>query len=277
MTTLLLENFTGVSQALFQTVAGKGQKKMSGPKAELFSFFNDKLVGEVGKLNPEQVTIAKIFSFLEDLYITIVPAPIRYAIEKLLGAAKKFIMTIAKAVVDFVHKLTKPFQDRKPTRSEGVANMELYLGRANSDKEGNAMFSNGANQSWCADTHKAIHELAQNPSKSFLSSSVGTIRDDAKANNCYIDVTRMSDKQITDYVKKNIKPMDDIICSGHVMTVKKVNPDGSITFIHGNSGHTTAGQEVSGAFAEHTKTITQLRKGYKLIGFVKNDRFYEDG
>jgi len=138
------------------------------------------------------------------------------------------------------------------TSSEITPDMELgeivaaignsFVGVINSDKEGNAVFSNGVEQHWCADFVTSVVTTAfeatgtELPS-GFGSSSVSTLRDWGKSNGRFVQVAGKSNK--AEIIANNIKPGDILIQkengASHTGIVTKVYPDGSYDTVEGNS------------------------------------------
>lgn len=155
-------------------------------------------------------------------------------------------------------------------RSTGALQTDLaqnalsYVGRVNSDREGNRLFSGGRNQAWCADFVTSVTRDtfgSQLPS-SFGSSSVSGLQSWGRSHDCYLDVTSASDR--ADYIAQNVKVGDIMIekrgGKSHTGIVTKVNPDGSFETVEGNCSN-------------KVKTQRYSANSSTLSGFVTLDRY----
>lgn len=120
-------------------------------------------------------------------------------------------------------------------------NAKFYIGKVNSDSEGNRLFSpNGRSQAWCADfvTYVTKKTYGNNLPKDFGSSSVYYLRDWGINNNCY---KQMPSSNKADFIAQNIKPGDIMIekqnGKSHTGIVTKVNSDGSFETVEGNASN----------------------------------------
>lgn len=119
-----------------------------------------------------------------------------------------------------------------------VSKAKSYIGKVNSDAEGNRLFSpNGTSQAWCADfvTYNTKATFGNKLPQSFGSSSVSGLRSWAESNDCYLKVPSSGKAE---YISKNIKPGDIMIeksgGKSHTGIVTKVNSDGSFETVEGN-------------------------------------------
>ena len=124
-----------------------------------------------------------------------------------------------------------------------VENAKSYLGKVNSDKEGNALFSKGKNQAWCADfvTKVTKDTFGDKLPSTFGSSSVSELKSWGECNNCYMAVPA-SDKE--NFIAQNIKAGDIMIeknnGKSHTGFVIEVNSDGSFITVEGNCNNKVA-------------------------------------
>ncbi|MDO4975620.1 MAG: CHAP domain-containing protein [Alphaproteobacteria bacterium] len=119
-----------------------------------------------------------------------------------------------------------------------------FIGKVNSDREGNRLFSGGVNQAWCADfvTHCVKHVYGDKTPSWFGSSRVYRLKEQARLHNAYI---QMPTSGKASFIANNIKPGDIMVqlkapsgdCSGHTGVVEKVNSDGSFFCVEGNSSN----------------------------------------
>ena len=121
-----------------------------------------------------------------------------------------------------------------------------YVGKVNSDSEGNKLFSNGKAQPWCADfvsyvTKETFGSKLPSSFKSF--SSVSSLKQWGETNGCYKNVPASNKAQ---FIADNIKVGDIMIekkgGKSHTGIVTKVNSDGSFETIEGNCGNKVAKQ-----------------------------------
>ncbi len=121
-----------------------------------------------------------------------------------------------------------------------------YLGKVNSDAEGNRLFSGGTKQPWCADfvshvTKETFGSKLPSTFKSF--SSVSGLRQWGENNGCYSEVPSSGK---ADFIAQNVKVGDIMIekdgGKSHTGIVTKVNSDGSFETVEGNCGNKVATQ-----------------------------------
>ena len=138
-----------------------------------------------------------------------------------------------------------------------------YLGKVNSDREGNKLFSGGRAQPWCADFVSYITKetyRSKLPSSFTNFSSVSALRQWGKNNNCYQEVPKTNKAE---YIAQNVKVGDIMIekkgGKSHTGVVTKVNPDGSFETVEGNCGNKVAAQR----YSANSRTLS---------GFISIDR-----
>ncbi len=119
-----------------------------------------------------------------------------------------------------------------------------YLGKVNSDAEGNKLFSGGKTQPWCADfvsyvTKEALGSKLPSSFKNF--SSVSSLKQWGQNNGCYSEVPSTGKAE---YIAQNVKIGDIMIekkaGKSHTGVVTKVNSDGSFETVEGNCGNKVA-------------------------------------
>lgn len=122
-----------------------------------------------------------------------------------------------------------------------------YVGRVNSDREGNRLFSGGKSQAWCADF--VSYNIKQTYGSSLPSSfghfsSVSELRKWGEQNNCYKQVPSSNKAS---YIANNVKVGDIMIekngGKSHTGIVTKVNSDGSFETVEGNCSNKVAIQK----------------------------------
>lgn len=138
-----------------------------------------------------------------------------------------------------------------------------FVGVINSDKEGNAAFSHGVSQAWCADFVTSVVKTAyESTGKSvpsgFGSSSVSNLMSWAQSNGRFIQTAGKANK--AGIITGQIQPGDLIIQkengSSHTGIVTKVYPDGSYDTVEGNSSDAVKNRHYSA-------------NDNKLTGFIK--------
>lgn len=139
-----------------------------------------------------------------------------------------------------------------------------YVGKVNSDAEGNRLFSNGKTQAWCADFVSTItRETFKDklPSSFQHFSAVSDIRSWGENNNCYLTVPSTNKAE---FIAKNVKVGDIMIekngGKSHTGIVTKVNPDGSFETVEGNCSNKVATQK----YQANSPTLS---------GFVSLDKY----
>lgn len=121
--------------------------------------------------------------------------------------------------------------------SDLAVKAKSYVGKVNSDKEGNRLFSNGQKQAWCADfvTKVTKDTFGSKLPSSFGSSAVSELRNWGIQNNCY---TEMPASEKAKFIADNVKVGDIMIekegGKSHTGIVTKVNKDGSFETVEGN-------------------------------------------
>ena len=166
----------------------------------------------------------------------------------------------------------KSNNDKKPSIKKESKSLQIdlankaksYLGKVNSDAEGNRLFSpNAANQAWCADfvTYVTKDTFGSSLPSDFGSSSVSELRTWAENKNCYLSIPT-SNK--ADFIKKNVKVGDIMIekndGKSHTGIVTKVNSDGSFETVEGNCSNKVA-------------TKTYSADSTTLSGFISLEKY----
>lgn len=149
-------------------------------------------------------------------------------------------------------------------RSKNLINFaSSFVGKINSDSRGNAMFSKGVNQPWCADfvTYCVRKSLGRKIPSDFGSSAVSDLRDWGYNHNCYFKAPSTSNaSKMKNFLRTKVRPGDIMIQKrnkrSHTGIVKSVAPDGSsYTVVEGNS-------------SDRVKTVTYKATSSYLDGFV---------
>lgn len=143
-------------------------------------------------------------------------------------------------------------------------NAFAYVGKVNSDREGNRLFSNGSRQAWCADfvTYVTKDTFGNRLPSDFGSSSVSGLRDWASRNDCYFNVPTSNRKS---FIKENVHVGDIMIekrnGKSHTGIVKEVADDGSwFKVVEGNSSN-------------KVQTVTYAANSSTLSGFISLDKY----
>ena len=144
-----------------------------------------------------------------------------------------------------------------------VDKAKSYVGRVNSDAEGNRLFSGGSSRAWCADF--VSYNLKQTFGSKLPSfthcTSVNGLREWGKNNGCY---HQMPSSGKASYIAQNVKPGDIMIekegGKSHTGIVTKVNSDGSFETVEGNC-------------SSSVKTQKYQANSPTLSGFISLDKF----
>lgn len=139
-----------------------------------------------------------------------------------------------------------------------------YVGRVNSDREGNRLFSAGKSQAWCADfvSYNIKQTYGSNLPSSFKHfSSVSDLRNWGEQNNCY---KKVPSNNKASFIANNVKVGDIMIeqnsGKSHTGIVTKVNSDGSFEVVEGNCSNKVAIQKYKANSAT-------------LSGFISMDKY----
>lgn len=147
-----------------------------------------------------------------------------------------------------------------------------FVGKINTDSQGNARFSNGRDNQWCADFVSTLaHETfgdklpAGFPDARKHSVSCMSIKSWGEKNNRYLDLPETG---IANFIAKNVKPGDIMIISrgggkGHAAIVTKINDDGTFETVEGNCSNAVKHKTRQPKVAQDSKGVA------KLIGFVQ--------
>ncbi len=127
-----------------------------------------------------------------------------------------------------------------------------FIDVINSDAEGNAAFSNGVSQHWCADFVTSIVKMACEATgtsipSGFGSSSVSGLKSWGESNGSFVQTAGKGNK--ASIISSTIKPGDIMIQkennSSHTGIFTKVYPDGSFDTVEGNSSDAVKGRHYS--------------------------------
>ena len=139
-----------------------------------------------------------------------------------------------------------------------------YVGKVNSDKEGNRLFSGGNTRPWCADfvSYVAKKTYGSSLPSSFKNfSSVNSLREWGEANNCY---KKIPSSGKANFIAQNVKVGDIMIekngGKSHTGIVTKVNSDGSFETVEGNCNNKVATQR----YTANSSTLS---------GFISLDKY----
>lgn len=119
-----------------------------------------------------------------------------------------------------------------------------FVGKINTDSQGNVRFSNGRKEAWCADFVTTIYKetfakMGKSVPSGFGSAAVSGLMDWGKKNGRYANTESMGSQQRAQYIAQNVKPGDILIQKrngrSHTGIVVKVYPDGSFDTVEGNT------------------------------------------
>ena len=171
----------------------------------------------------------------------------------------------------FTRTSTKYRRNYTGTYQEQLAQRAAdYIGRVNSDKQGNKLFSHGISQHWCADfvTSVVKDTYGSKIPSSFGSSSVSELQQWGRDNKCYLSAPSLggnnAEQKRKDFIAQNVKVGDIMIeknNKSHTGIVSKVASDGSwFKVVEGNS-------------SDKVQEVTYQATSDTLSGFVNLDRY----
>lgn len=179
--------------------------------------------------------------------------------------------------IDNFSRITTPKRTTGSLQSQLVENALSYVGKVNSDKEGNRLFSNGRTNEWCADFASTIVYKTYG---SKIPSDFPNAKDSGVAskalmtwakkpqNNCFL---QKPSSNVQSWIAKNVKAGDIMIldrggAKGHTAIVTKVYDDGTMDIVEGN---------VDGAKYNGGRVAKRTRKEApnNLLGFVSLDNY----
>ncbi len=167
--------------------------------------------------------------------------------------------TFSRTTTSSVTRLTGPLQSQLAQKALS------YVGKVNSDAEGNRLFSKGQNRPWCSDfVSTTVHNVYGSKLPSDFPSSlcsVASIRSWGEKNNRFL---KLPSSNKSEFIAKNVKVGDIMIITrpagkhNHTAIVTKVNSDGSFETVGGNESNSV-------------KKKTRTYKTENLAGFVSMD------
>ena len=250
MTTLQVENYSGLSLAIFKAIGGKNAKTLSGMNASIF----EKVDNAMKNFDKNNLTFSKIYSSLYDLLPEIIKNGAYSAI--------CLIKNITTAIIDFFKK-ENPVKSRA-TRDNIVKSCEDYLHKVNDRKTGNILFSNGRDENWCADTATFIYKdvLGEKLPKDFGSSAVQGMLDWGKKHSCYSETSTMSKQKRAQWILSNVKPGDTM-----VQKRNKISHVGIVTEVYEKDG-VVYFKTIEGNYGKKLQEVTRNSNDYGLSGFI---------
>lgn len=169
------------------------------------------------------------------------------------------------------------------TRKTGSLQSQLadkalsYVGKVNSDAEGNRLFSNGRKNEWCADFASTLvySTFGNNIPSDFPDAKKHGIASKSlmewakkPQNNCFL---QKPSSNVKGWIAQNVKAGDIMIldrggAKGHTAIVTKVYSDGTMDIVEGN---------VDGSKYNGGRVALRTRKAPpdNLLGFVSLDKF----
>lgn len=168
-----------------------------------------------------------------------------------------------------VKNIAKPIIKKVSEYANELVNYaSSFVGRVNSDREGNSLFSGGHNRAWCADfvTYCVKKAFGGKLPSDFGSPAVSGLREWGIKHGCYTNApASRTESNMRNYLKTQVKPGDIMIQKrngrSHTGIVQSVSPDGSsYTVVEGNASN-------------KVKTVTYNATNGYLSGFVSLSNF----
>ena len=143
-----------------------------------------------------------------------------------------------------------------------------FVGRVNSDREGNRLFSGGRNQAWCADfvTYCARKIFGNKLPSDFGSSAVSNLRAWGDKHGCYLKAPYEQGRAaMANFLKNRVKP-------GDIMIEKRNGKShtGIVTYVDPNGQYF---KTVEGNASNSVKEVTYQADSKTLSGFVSLSKF----
>lgn len=143
-----------------------------------------------------------------------------------------------------------------------------FVGRVNSDREGNRIFSNGRSQAWCADfvTYCVKKVFGNKLPSDFGSSAVSDLRAWGDKHGCYLKAPYENGKAaMANFLKNRVKP-------GDIMIEKRNGKShtGIVTYVDPNGQYF---KTVEGNASDSVKEVTYKADSKTLSGFVSLSKF----
>ena len=259
---LSIENYTGVSRAIFTAIGGPRAKTLSGKNASIFTRVNDTFK-DIRSL--DNLSFGEILSKLYDL----LPDVIKMGVKK----GYRLIRNIAAAIRNYFVDENKN-SEYKPAviNSDIVASAEAYHGIVNSDTQGNLIFSNGTSEAWCADTVSFIYkDLCGNKlPEDFGTCSVKKMREWGINHNLYTETSTMGRTNRQKWILENVKPGD--------IFVQKRNGEshvGIVTRVYEENGRIMF-DSLEGNYSNKFSKVTRSSENNGLSGFISMQQYFDE-
>ena len=260
---LSIENYTGVSRAIFTAIGGSRAKTLSGKNASIFTRVNDAFK-DISSL--DDLSFGEILSKLYDL----LPDVIKMGMRK----GYQLIKNIAGAIRNyFVNERNNNPEYRSTIINSDVVNSaEAYYGIINSDAQGNIIFSNGTKEAWCADTVSFIYKdiCGNKLPKDFGTCSVKKMRDWGINHNLYTETSDMTKANRKKWILGNVKPGD--------IFVQKRNGEshvGIVTRVYEENGQVMF-DSLEGNYSNKFSKVTRSSENSGLSGFISMQQYFDD-
>ncbi len=260
MTSLSIENYTGVSVEIFKAIGGKNAKQLTGQNASIF----EKVDKAIKEIKSEDISFSKIFSTLYDLLSDV--------IKNGLYSTIRLIKNISNSIINYFSQNNLPKKDNI-RREDVVSSCKDYLHKVNDQKTGNILFSEERIEYWCADTVSKIYEdlLGDKLPKNFGSSAVSGLKAFGEREKCYTETSTMTKQKRAQWILENVKPGDIMIQKrngvSHTGIIEEVikNEDGSVTF-----------KTLEGNYSKKFSEVTRSSDDKGLSGFISMAKWIEE-
>lgn len=199
MTTLQVENYSGLSLAIFKAIGGKNAKTLSGQNASIF----EKVNNAITSLNVQDLTGGVAFAAMHDIFAGIG----KFLPKKMM----RMLANIRDAIEDFTASITN---NKKFKKEKFLKEINCYKGRVNNAESGYEVFGNGISEAWCMKTVREILEslLGNNmPEELKKCSSVSGLLEYGKKHGLYTRTAGMSKNAWENYILNNVKTGDMMI------------------------------------------------------------------
>ena len=259
---LSIENYTGVSRAIFTAIGGDKAKTLSGKNASIFTRVNDAFK-DVRSI--DNLSFGEILRTLYDL----LPDVIKMGIKRGYALVKR----IATAIRNYFVNENITSGDKPPVTSNDIINSaSSYYGIVNNDAQGNLLFTNGAKESWCAATVTSIFNdlCGDKLPDDFGARSVETMQKWGINHKLYTETSTMKKADRQKWILENVKPGDIFVLKrngeSHVGIVTKVyEENGKVMF-----------ESYEGNYSNKFSKVTRSSESITLSGFISMQQYFDE-
>lgn len=229
--------------------------------SEVIDFFPALSGKTTGTTVSAPVTTSSFFSFIDDY----IPDFFTGIIPKVSNGIRRFASQVVNTGADVISGVGS-FVSGCFGRLINFA--KSFVGRVNSDREGNRIFSNGRSQAWCADfvTYCVKKVFGNKLPADFGSSAVSGIKSWGEKHGCYLKAPYENGKAaMANFLKTKVKP-------GDIMIEKRNGKShtGIVTYVDPNGKYF---KTVEGNASNSVKERTYNADSKTLSGFVSLSQF----